>query len=160
MTELDLFASKLNGRQYRNEITAEEELEAKEKGFLVVFGASDDLMEVRGVVGDEFNVYCTDSTLLFYFYEKESVIRYTSNMSDRPEYETVLEILQDFNVPLLKIKVEKYASRFKEGTENEFAWNYSTEANYATFDIFDDGENYCKGLVVDYKGYFEGLKNV
>ena len=36
MTELELFASKLNGRQYRDEITKEEELEAEEKGFLVV----------------------------------------------------------------------------------------------------------------------------
>jgi hypothetical protein len=160
MTELELFASKLNGRQYRDEITAEEELEAKEKGFLVVFGASDDLMEVRGVVSAEFNVYCTDGTLLFYFYEKESVIQYTSKMSDRPEYETVLEILQDFNVPFLKIEVEEHAKRYEDGDEEAFTWNYSTEANYATFDIFDDGENYCKGLVVDYKGYFEGLKNV
>lgn len=43
----------LNGREYTNEITKEEEREAKNSGLLVIFGASDDLIELRGAIYDE-----------------------------------------------------------------------------------------------------------
>lgn len=47
------FAAKLDGRQYGNEMSNEEEKLAKEQNFLVVFGASDDLAELRGAIDDE-----------------------------------------------------------------------------------------------------------
>lgn len=53
MTTVEEFAARLDGRQYGNEMTAEEEKLAKELDFLVVFGASDDLAELRGAIDDE-----------------------------------------------------------------------------------------------------------
>lgn len=50
-------AERLNGRQYGREITREEEKLAKESGLVVIFGASDDLCEMRGVIDDEFGCY-------------------------------------------------------------------------------------------------------
>lgn len=50
-------AERLNGRQYGREITREEEKLAKESGLVVVFGASDDLCEMRGAIDDEFGCY-------------------------------------------------------------------------------------------------------
>ena len=50
-------AAKLNGRQYGNEITREEEQTAKENNLVVIFGASDDLCEMRGAIDDEFDCY-------------------------------------------------------------------------------------------------------
>lgn len=50
-------ASMLNGRQYGEEITREEEKLAKESGLVVIFGASDDLCEMRGAIYDEFDCY-------------------------------------------------------------------------------------------------------
>lgn len=47
------FAAKLDGRQYGDEMRNEEEKLAKELDFLVVFGASDDLAELRGAIDDE-----------------------------------------------------------------------------------------------------------
>ena len=44
------FAAKLDGRQYGDEMRNEEEKLAKELDFLVVFGASDDLAELRGAM--------------------------------------------------------------------------------------------------------------
>jgi hypothetical protein len=50
-------AKALNNREYRAETTRAEEREAEEKGLVIVFGASDDLMEFRGAVNDEIGVY-------------------------------------------------------------------------------------------------------
>ncbi len=47
----------LNGRQYRDEMTADEEKLAKENGLVVCFGASDDLTEFRGCLYDEKGNY-------------------------------------------------------------------------------------------------------
>lgn len=43
----------LDGRQYRDEITKEEIEKANEAGLVVVYGASDDIMEVVGAMDDE-----------------------------------------------------------------------------------------------------------
>lgn len=50
-------AEKLNGRQYREEITDTEELVAKWNRLVVMFGASDDLMEFRWAIDDEIGCY-------------------------------------------------------------------------------------------------------
>lgn len=51
------FASLLDGREYGCEITTEEEKLAKELGFVVVFGYSDDNAELRGAIDDEIGCY-------------------------------------------------------------------------------------------------------
>lgn len=51
------FAELLNGNEYRDEMTKEQECIAKENNLLVVFGASDDLLEVRGAISDEYGAY-------------------------------------------------------------------------------------------------------
>lgn len=54
---LEEFAKILDGRSYGNEITKEEEALAKELGFVVVFGYSDDNVELRGAIDDEIGCY-------------------------------------------------------------------------------------------------------
>ena len=49
------FANKLNGRTYLNEITKEEEKIAKELGYVIVFGYSDDNTEFKGAIDDEID---------------------------------------------------------------------------------------------------------
>lgn len=51
------FASLLDGREYGCEITPSEEALAKELGFVVVFGYSDDNAELRGAINDEIGCY-------------------------------------------------------------------------------------------------------
>jgi hypothetical protein len=51
------FAQMLDGREYLNEITKEEEALAKELGFVVVFGYSDDNAELRGAIDDEIGCF-------------------------------------------------------------------------------------------------------
>ena len=51
------FAQMLDGRGYGHEITKEEEALAKELGFVVVFGYSDDNAELRGAINAEIGCY-------------------------------------------------------------------------------------------------------
>lgn len=51
------FAKMLDGREYGHEITKEEETLAKELGFVVVFGYSDDNAELCGAINDEIGCY-------------------------------------------------------------------------------------------------------
>ncbi len=51
-TTKEQLASRLTGREYGDEITEEEEAEAKASGLFVIFGASDDLCEIRLAVID------------------------------------------------------------------------------------------------------------
>lgn len=50
-------AELLNGNEYRDEMTKEQEQAAKQNNLLVLFGASDDLLEMRGAIRDEVGAY-------------------------------------------------------------------------------------------------------
>ena len=47
------FAARLNGRTYRNEVSTAEAKEAKAAGLVVVYGYSDDNVELAGAIDDE-----------------------------------------------------------------------------------------------------------
>ena len=51
------FAAKITGRNRGNELTKEEDRQAKDYGLVVVFGESDDLVEFRGSIDDELSIY-------------------------------------------------------------------------------------------------------
>ena len=110
------FADKLNGREYRKEMTLTEEQQAKELGFVVLFGSSDDLAEFRGAYDDEID--CFDGGRVF---EKNG---YYINAV---------------------------------WCEGEYEWIYNTNIPHATFDVFEDGEKYCKGIVFERAVAFETL---
>ena len=56
MTSKEL-AAQLDGNQYGNEITKEQEIIAAGNGLVVVFGYSDDNVELRGAIDDEVGAY-------------------------------------------------------------------------------------------------------
>jgi hypothetical protein len=58
----DKMAALLNGRSYGEEITKEECATAKAHGLVVVFGYSDDNVELRGAIDDEVGA-CDGTTL-------------------------------------------------------------------------------------------------
>lgn len=111
------FASGLNGRSYDSEIiTTFEEQRAKELGFVVVYGYSDDNTEFRGAYEEEMGCYDGD-------------------------------------------RVFKCGEKYIDAVwcEGDFTWTYNTNIPHATFDIFDDEEKYCKGIVFELKDMFNEL---
>lgn len=108
------FASGLGDKTYGKEITPFEKQRAKELGFVVLFGRSDDLAEFCGAYDDE--VDCFDGGRVF---EKNG----------------------------------NYIDAI--WCEGEYEWIYRTNIPHATFDIFEDGEKYCKGIVFERAVAFE-----
>ena len=128
----DEFAASLSGREYPFDLTEREQVLAKAAGLLVIFGASDDLAEVRGIDYDEFGA---PRTLLI---DAKGVLPDRDNIEDD-------DALKDFfaREPLAR-KVEALW-----GAEDGYSWTYKTDVSHATFEIVEDGAPYCRGIVID-----------
>lgn len=126
-------AEKLNGREYGNEISEAEEREAKASGLIVIFGYSDDNAELRGAIRDEVGCY------------NGATIKLHSRgiLADHEErcdcafcgYESAAK------------KCASVQALWCE--EPGYSWTYKTEAPHATFEIVEDGEKFCRGIVID-----------
>lgn len=114
------FAEKLDGREYRSEITREEHKEAFENGLVVVYGASDDLIEFNGCIDDELSAY---RGACFGIKSK--------NMKVKEDYEGD------------KNKIKAIWDNKELGT----SWNYETTIPHATFKIVEEEDLYCIGIV-------------
>ena len=131
----DALAVKLNGREYCSELTPTEEREAKAARLLIVFGASDDLTEFRGIIHDEAGAYQgTDHKIILDGGALEIA-------NDDGECERCSERLQ--KMPGVIIKAE-WAPE-----DAELSWRISTDVRHATFSIFEEGEPFCQGIVID-----------
>lgn len=119
------FAKSINGREYSYSQFTEEELEtAKENGFVIVYGASDDLMEFEGAMRNEG--YCCEGGNVYF--NKNGVI--------------------DDNDVTSFDKCIKAIWRGEEDDDGQkIAWTYETEIPHETFMIYDGGEPYCEGIV-------------
>jgi len=125
-------AKKLNGRQYGKEITRDEENEAKESGLVVVFGQSDDLIELRGAIYDELDMY-EGGDIVF---DKNGLL---VNESDNEECPYFLE----------KIKNAKKIRALWSDKCWDAAWSFESLdiKDMAKFNIYEGDELYCEGLI-------------
>lgn len=126
-------AAMLNGREYRNEITREEAAEAKAAGLVVVYGASDDLMEFEGAIRDELGCYDGGTA----FVDKKGLLD-RGQIDDGDD-----EAIADF-------VTRKKTARTIEALwakEPGYSWTYKTDIPHQTFEIVEDGEPYCRGIV-------------
>ncbi len=130
MTTQEL-ADKLNGREYGSEITKEEAAQAAVDGLVVVFGHSDDNMELRGAIDEE--VGCYDGGQVYINADGKLV-----EPCGEPCAHCNVEQLMEY--PLRAV--------FLWG---EYTWVYETNIPHATFDILEDGEKYCRGIVFSIK---------
>ena len=124
----EVFARKLNSREYGKELTAEEEQWAEANGLVVVFGASDDLMEFRGAIDDEVGCY-DGGTFAFTKdgFKTDANGSYVGN--------NIIEAI--------------WYEYDKEYTKYNYAWRYETDIPHFCFDIIGDEETdpYCQGIV-------------
>lgn len=122
-------AGKMNGNERTKEISKELEAQAKAAGLVAVFGYSDDGAELRGAIHDE--VGCYDG----------GTIRVTSKGLLKSDCD-------NDDCPYFK-KLKKSATKIKAiwcGGE-VYSWTYETSVPHATFEIVEDGEKYCRGIV-------------
>jgi hypothetical protein len=134
------FAQLLGTRQMGEEITPEEAALAKTHGLVVMFGAGDDVVQIRGAIkiskgvhkGRDFNItpigllpswseftadglMCSESSCRAYFEMKDKgVHQITANQPDKGPWD----------------------------------WTFTTTIPHSTFDVFDDkDESFCQGIV-------------
>ena|SRR5208282_2919412 len=133
-------AAMLNGRQYGEEITDAEELEAKRNRLLVIFGASDDIVELRGVANDE---------------SYDAVLYITNNGTVLPRIEDEdRDTLRRYGVLAIAENNQEQAIRIASmwcDSSSDYDWSFRTDAPHATFAILEDGRRFCLGIVIDLK---------
>lgn len=136
-------AERLNGREYRSETYADDIKLAQENGLVIVYGCSDDLMELEGAITDEGDCYGGESFLI----DIEKGILKQPNQDD---YDDTDEGEDEFYVDFKKYKQAKKSGRFIVAEwckEDGYSWTYTTSIPHETFDILEDGDKYCRGIV-------------
>jgi hypothetical protein len=125
------FAAMLNGREYGNEITRGECDIAKELGLVVVYAYSDDNMEFRGAINDE--VGCWDGGTAYL--TGNGLFNHESDCCDCPYAERE------------RTKCKTVKAVWHNGGNP--CWTYETDIPHATFNIYEDGELWCVGIVFE-----------
>ena len=129
MTTIHEFAAKLNGREYGNETTKKECYEAKKLGFVIIYGYSDDNVELDGATTFKLNA-------------KDVIPKHDDCECKYCGYD--------------KIQAETIEAVWCG--ESDYSWTFKTKVPHATFDIMEDGETFCRGIVIDTRnlpGYVE-----
>lgn len=102
-------------------------------GLVIVYGASDDLMELEGAIHDEFGCFGGGIALV----DKQGLLsRLGAEFGEEPESE--------------EISLRKKAAREIEPRwckEPGIRWTYRTTIPHATFHVMRDGEVECRGIV-------------
>jgi hypothetical protein len=129
MTAKEL-AAMLNGRQYGSEITKEEAQQAKKDNLVVVYGYSDDNVELDGAIYDEIGAY--NGTTIYL--DEKGLLPYHDENCD-----CEFCVYQDRKKQAVKIDCIW-------DTEG-YSWIYKTKIPHETFDIMEDGEKFCRGIV-------------
>lgn len=122
-------ANTLDGRQYGEEITAQERLSAKDNGLVVIFGASDDLMEVCGAWSDEKDCWGGGTF----------TVSRNGFVNPRCYDCKVCELFKAANKDAKTIRAVWCGGGA--------AWSYETEIPHETFRIYESDELYCVGIV-------------
>jgi hypothetical protein len=106
-------------------------------GIEYCFGASDDLMEFRGAIDDEAG--CYDGGLVYF--NRSGELSSECNDDDCPYFE----------------KTKENASKIKAiWGAGGYAWTYETDIPHETFEMVDDGCEYCRGVVFSIDDVVEG----
>lgn len=138
-------AELLNGNGCRKVMTKEQEQTAKENNLLVLFGLSDDLLEMRGAIRDEVEAYdggdyalALDGEL---YADGEEENTYHKAIGDE-----VLPISDecdnDDNPRLIR-------AEWCPDDQLALSWRITSNMPCTPFTIMGDGEPYCEGIVID-----------
>lgn len=102
---------------------------SKEAGLVIVYGASDDLMEFEGAIRDELGAY--EGTMAYL--TSAGLLQNDCDNDECPHFE----------------KMKERAAKIEAlwASEGDYSWTFKTEIAHETFEIVEDGEPYCRGIV-------------
>ena len=129
MTSKEL-AALLDGNQYGKEITKEQDALAKDNGLVVVYGYSDDNVELAGAFDDEVGAF--DGTT--FYVTREGVLQEPDCGYDGCKY-----------FEAAKANAQEIKAIW--GNTGNPCWSFETTIPYETFRIYEDEELFCVGIV-------------
>ncbi len=130
MTLRQEIAKKLHNREYREETTPEIERLAKVNNIVIVFGTSDDYIVFRGAIHDRG--YCFEGRKIYF--NTGGIVRNECKDDYCPHFKKELE-----SASLIKA--------IWEPKDLGCSWIYETDIPHETFDILEESEKYCQGIV-------------
>lgn len=141
MTENKITASeiaeRLNGAEYPCRISPALKQLAKEAGLVIVYGASDDLMEFEGAIYDEFGCYEGGRALV----DTKGLLGDWESIKDDGDEQEITEYIE-------RKKTSKLIEALWAPDEpKDASWAYKTDIPHVTFDVMEDGEIYCRGII-------------
>jgi len=120
------FAKSISGKEYGYQQFTKEEIEtAKENGFVIVYGVSDNLIEFEGTMSEEFARFKGGDA----WFNKNGI--------------RVPGVANPYKNRITA--VWRGGEKDKDG--QEIKWIYETEIPHENFMIYRDGKPYCKGIV-------------
>jgi hypothetical protein len=124
-------ATALNNMEYRTPFPPDLIQNARNAHLVIVTGASDDLVEFAGAIDDEIGA--TGEIFL----DEQGLIPSFESLDKGDE-----------------AQMRAYFKRSKRGSirplwcsEGSYVWTYRTSIPHAAFDILEDGEPWCRGIV-------------
>lgn len=131
-------AEKLNGSEYPLRLDMKLRAEIRAAGLVVVFGASDDLIEIDGAIYDEGSCYEGGEFKI----DSQGILPSTESI-DHDEDELEKYFIR-----------KKTAKKIKAIWDKDgYSWTYETDIPHETFDIVEDGEKYCRAMVINGKEF-------
>ncbi len=129
-------AEALNGMEYPLTIQKTIADAARISGVVIVYGASDDLMELDGAIRDEFGCYDGGAIKV----DAKGVLRDWGSVKDDGDKAEIAEWLE-------RDKTAKEIKAIWEPAEPTGAsWAYETSIPHTTFDVMEDGQIYCRAI--------------
>lgn len=125
-------AQQLNGIEYPCRISKELRQQAKDAGLVILYGASDDLMEFEGAFRDEVGCHEGGVALV----DSKGVL--DRNQIDDDDDEAIADF----------VARKKTASVIEAIWDVDgYSWKFRTSIPHATFHVIEDDEPYCLGIV-------------
>ncbi|WP_312151896.1 hypothetical protein [Pseudomonas sp.] len=131
MTKEEL-AAQLNGLEYPTRIPGALIVAAQSAGLVILCGASDDLMEFYGARREEIGCYDGGTA----FVDVDGVL------PDRDCLEGDEELAEYVQRQKSAKSIEALWCK-----EDGYSWTYKTDIPHATFEVVEDEEPYCRGIV-------------
>ena len=107
--------------------------DAKQHGIVIVYGASDDLMEFEGAFRDELGAPC----------EAKIGIAGPAQPWEEVDHEDIDEARKYFE----REREAKWSIESLWCKEPGISWTFETDIPHETFNIMEDGEVFCRGIV-------------
>lgn len=125
------FAEMLSGREYGMEITKNEERQAADNGLLLLYGYSDDNVEIAGAYNDEVGAF---GGVTIYLSKTGVLHEPDCGQEDCPYYATARDVTKSVQA----------VWHDKGGP----CWTFETDIPHERFNIYEDGELFCIGIVL------------